>query len=70
MKRPSYKAAIWWLAANDDCDWLEDKEAGSLSVSASLVADMFGVEDERVTRDLRVEVIKQRGARMARMMQG
>ncbi len=57
MKRPSYRAAIQWLADNDDCDWLESPEPTerevSVSVSAALVADMFGKTDAEITADLR-----------------
>ncbi len=53
MKRPNYDEAIAWLANNDDNTWLQD-EYGSISVTASLVADMFGVADTRVKRDLRI----------------
>jgi hypothetical protein len=52
MKRASYRDAVNWLAYNDDNHWLTD-EYGSLSVTAALVADIFGVTTERVTADLR-----------------
>lgn len=52
MRHPSYCEAIHWIIANDDCDWLDD-EYGSISVTAALVADLFGVDDERVKRNLR-----------------
>jgi len=52
MKRPSYKHAIAWLANNDDCEWLADEPCYA-SVCASLVADLFGVDDARVVADLR-----------------
>lgn len=53
MSRPiGYRAAIRWLALNDDCQWcIDDEEAGS--VSAALVADIYGVDDEKVRRDLK-----------------
>lgn len=47
-----YKQAIHWIAANDDTEWLEDDEP-MLSVSASLVADIYGKPDGVVVRDLR-----------------
>lgn len=52
MKRPSYKEAIFWLAANDDCYWLLDEEP-IISVSAALVQDLFGVETEKLFKDIR-----------------
>jgi hypothetical protein len=58
VKRPSYRDAIFWLANNDDCYWLED-EHGSPSVSTCCVADMFEVPVEKVTRDLRREIAKE-----------
>lgn len=66
MKRPSYRAAILWILQNDDCDFLNDY-IGALSVAASLVADMFGVDDARVMADLRrvhanLEIIEQRAS--------
>ena len=55
MKRPSYREAIEWLARNDDNEWVKadpEEGGGALSVTASLVADMFGIDDERVRKDL------------------
>lgn len=57
MKRPAYREAIQWLADNDDCTWASaEPDRGMahppLSVTASLVSDMFGAGDERVWRDL------------------
>lgn len=51
MNRPSYKQALQWIADNDDTEWLRD-EHGCLSVTAALVADLFGVSDERIKKDL------------------
>lgn len=51
MKRPSYKFAIQWIEDNDDCtgDGPEDLQ-GYLTVA--LVADLFGVGQEKVARDV------------------
>lgn len=57
MKRASYREAIAWLAFNDDTHWLHDADPIE-SVSTALVADLFGVDVERVTRDLRCAVAK------------
>jgi hypothetical protein len=35
-----YREAIFWIVANDDTDFLDDE--GSISVTASFAADMFG----------------------------
>jgi hypothetical protein len=53
MKRPGYREAITWLALNDDCEWLTDDNCNDLSVSACLVADLFGIKDDKVRSDLR-----------------
>lgn len=47
-----YKAALQWLIDNDDTERLDD-EFGCISVTASLVADIYGKTDEKVTEDLR-----------------
>lgn len=65
MKRASYRDAIFFLAANDDTDWLTvDAGRFGVSVSAALVASIFDVEEERVARDVRREIEKiERNAR-------
>lgn len=60
MKRASYRDAIRWIAENDDVEWLEDDDPIP-SVTAVLVADLFDVEVDRVTGDLRKAVKKSRG---------
>lgn len=51
MNRPSYKNAILWIVENDDTEWLDD-ETPITSVSAALVADLFGVSDQKIIKDL------------------
>jgi hypothetical protein len=52
MKRASYRHAIKWIALNDSSgDVLDEEELSSL-VTSLLVADIFGVEPERVGHDL------------------
>lgn len=51
MKRASYREAISWIALNDDTEWTAEDEKIP-SVSAVLVADLFDVEVDRVTRDI------------------
>ncbi len=50
MPRASYRSAIDWMARNGDTEWVED---GPPSVTASLVTDLFGKDDEQVRRHLR-----------------
>lgn len=47
-----YRQAIEWLCLNDDTYWLTD-ENGSPSVTAALVADIYGRTTDEVTVDLR-----------------
>lgn len=54
MKRPGYREAIRWIAENDDTEWVGKGDPES--VSAALVADLFGVSDERVAKDLAREL--------------
>jgi hypothetical protein len=57
MKRPGYREAIFWIAANDDTEWLRDEDP-ILSVTAALVQDLFGAETGRLITDLRRAVAK------------
>lgn len=54
-RRPGYREAIEWLAGNDDCHWLGDFDGHGpmLSVSASMVRDLWGVTDDKLLGDLR-----------------
>lgn len=54
MKRPSYKAAVAWLALNDGAgdDDACDPEMVSGLTTVILVADLFGVESSKVARDV------------------
>lgn len=45
----SYRQAIKWMARNDDTEWVLDEP---LSVTAALIADLFGKTDEQVRCDL------------------
>lgn len=50
----SYQQAIKWIAENDDTDWLGDPDDDLIpSVTATLVADLFGRSTDQVTKDLR-----------------
>jgi hypothetical protein len=72
MKRPGYREALTWLVENDDTEWVTkdpndpNDGGGALSVTAALVADMFGVDDERVRKDL-ARMLKQRQAQIAKL---
>ncbi len=52
--RPSYRRALAWIIDYDDTDWLDPDDDGQIipSVTASLVADLFGHSDDKVIRDL------------------
>lgn len=54
-RRPGYREAVDWLASNDDCYWLGDFDAHGpmLSVSASMVRDLYDVDDAKLIADLR-----------------
>jgi len=48
-----YMAAVQWLVDNDDTSFIHDGEHPPLSVSASLVADIYGKTDSEVLAALR-----------------
>ena len=52
VKYPGYRQALFWVAANDDTEWLKD-EPPIISVTAAMICDLFGVEEQRLIRDLR-----------------
>jgi hypothetical protein len=52
-----YTEAIRWIAENDDTEWLDEVDPIA-SVTACLVADVFGKGLLEVTRDLRKAVVK------------
>lgn len=58
--RASYPRAIAWLAANDDCSWLDDADL-NLSVVACLVVDLWDKPARIVARDVRRELEKAHG---------
>lgn len=43
MKRLGYRAAIAWIAENDDTEWLNQDYGTFFSVTAAFCADMYGV---------------------------
>ncbi len=54
--RPSYRRALQWIADNDDNNnWLRTMTDEEMipSVTACLVADLFGKTEEAMIRDLR-----------------
>lgn len=54
MKRPSYRSAIEWIAANDETGSADADRPEIVAelVTSCLVADIFEVERERVGRDV------------------
>lgn len=52
MKRASYREAVYWIAWNDDPADGPDTERIAAYVTAGLIADIFGVEPEKVARDV------------------
>jgi hypothetical protein len=63
----AYGTAIAWIVENDDTEWLAAKEHDLiLSVTASLVADVFARSDEEVVADLRTALAKRRRAQARR----
>ena len=47
----SYRAAIAWMVLNDDTEWVDNGDPQS--VTAALVADLFGKDDDKVLQDLK-----------------
>lgn len=55
----SYSQAIEWIADNDDTDFLDhedDVACGTLSVTASMVCDLFDKTEEQVKASLRLRL--------------
>lgn len=50
-----YKEAIEWMAYNDDTDFMDDEDS-SMSVTASMVADLWGKTHDQLRKDLRKEL--------------
>ena len=50
--RPTYRAAIEWIAANDSLGDSEPEEALRDYLTVALAADLFGVSCERVAKDV------------------
>jgi hypothetical protein len=60
-----YAAAIQWMADNDDTYWLDTREGAEpiASVTACMVADIYGRDTSEVTSDLRRVVMAERARR-------
>lgn len=50
MKRASYREACQWIALNDSAGDDDDDVQGF--VTTALIADLFGVSDEKVAADV------------------
>lgn len=59
MKRASYRAAVEWIAMNDEPSQTEPRDVAGY-ISTCLIADLFGVEPSRVARDVIRVRIKER----------
>lgn len=46
-----YREALAWMVANDDTSWVAEPDAPG-SVSAALLADIYGKSDDEVRADL------------------
>lgn len=51
-----YRAAIRWMADNDDTEWVKEQTDPSPAVTAALVADIYDRTTEEVLNDLRREL--------------
>jgi hypothetical protein len=60
MKRPSLKAAVEWIAYNDEPGEFDQESVDGL-ISVLLVADLFGVPPEMVARRVIAERYKRDG---------
>ncbi|MCL4683040.1 MAG: hypothetical protein KJZ92_17465 [Rhodocyclaceae bacterium] len=52
MSRPTYRAAIEWIAANDNPGAAEPSETLKGYLTVALVADLFGVDVKRAAEDV------------------
>lgn len=51
MKRASYRDGVYWIAMNDE-PGEEDQVVIAGFISTLLLADLFGVDPQRVARDV------------------
>lgn len=51
MKKLGYRAALEWIALNDDTEFMKDAEPIP-SVTVCFAADIYGKDVDHVTRDL------------------
>ena len=51
MRRAGYRAGVYWIAANDEPGCSDAAEIAG-QISTLLLADLFEVEPERVSRDV------------------
>ena len=52
MRRASYRFAVHWIAENDNSAEDDDASKTACYMTVHLVADMFGLDDDRVARDV------------------
>lgn len=51
LPRGKYRDALDWIVLNDDTEWLDNDDP--MSVTLSLVADLWGLSSEQAVADLR-----------------
>lgn len=56
----AYKDAIEWIAGNDDCYWIGDRDAHGpiMSVTACMVRDLWNKPEVQVIKDIKKSLIK------------
>lgn len=55
-----YRDAIFWIAANDDTEFLNDDDADmSISVTCAFIVDLFNKPQSQVIADIRAELKRQ-----------
>jgi len=56
---PSYKSAIEWIAYEDDTEFVKDDEP-TLSVTATMVADLWHKDHAQVVKDIKAALARMR----------
>lgn len=60
VRRPGYREAVEWIALNDDVsDWIES-DGERVTVTGAMVRDLYGVEPDRLLRDIQRVIKRER----------